>query len=85
MLEVGQLKKISRAILFVMLLIIFYLFYMKNALEQYQSNRVTIAQTRKPRNQIESPTLVVCPEPPFKVAGNFNPRIFNPKLQLWTF
>ena len=40
---------------------------MKNAIDQFQSKRTTIAQTRKLKSKLEAPILVACPEPPFKV------------------
>ena len=57
---------------------------MRNALDQFKAGKTTMAQTQTTVSELESPILIVCPDPPFKQsvlkkykANNFfwyNPR-----------
>ena len=66
MVEVVHVKTALRAILFTALLIVYSMMYMQPALEQYQKKSTTIAQKRENVAQLETPVLVLCPDPPFK-------------------
>ena len=46
MVERGQVKKTLRAVLFCILLIVYYLMYMHTAVDQYYEEKTTMAQTR---------------------------------------
>ena len=64
-----NLKLALKAILYLALLILFYMFYMKDALNKYKDGRTTMSEMR---NKIISnterlaPVMIICPEPGFK-------------------
>ena len=64
----GQVKKILRAVLFCILLIVYYLMYMQTAVDQYYEEKTTMAQTRKDTSHLIPPVFVACPDPPFKTS-----------------
>ena len=64
-LTANHIKRILRGILFIVLLISFYLLYMKKALDQFTKESKTIVQS-KIESEPEPPVLIVCPVPPFK-------------------
>ena len=64
--QIEKIKSCLQAILFVILLIAFYIIYMRNALEQFNAGKTTMAQTQNNLKELESPILILCPEPPFK-------------------
>ena len=59
-------KKILHAILWAILLIIFYFIYMRTALEQYNARKTTMTQTQITVSQLETPIFIFCTDPPFK-------------------
>ena len=70
MVERGQVKKVLRAILFSILLIVYYVMYMDTALEQYYKYKesTTMAQTQENSSHSNPPVFVACPDPPFKTS-----------------
>ena len=66
MVERGQVWTLLKAVLFSILLIIYYIGYMEPALDQYGKKSTTIAQRREEMDVFESPIFVACPDPPFK-------------------
>ena len=68
MVERGHVWTILKAVLFGILLIIYYFAYMEPALVQYGKKRTTIAQMREDIDEFESPIFVACPDPPFKAS-----------------
>ena len=66
MVERSQVWTILQAVLFSILLIIYYIGYMEPALDQYGKKSTTIAQRREEIDVFESPIFVACPDPPFK-------------------
>ena len=61
-----EIKKSLEVFILVILLIVFYFIYMRNALDQFKAGKTTMAQTQMTVSELESPVLIVCPEPPFK-------------------
>ena len=55
-----------KTLLFLILLILYYVFYMQIALDQYKEGRTTMAESIKINNELDYPILVFCPEPGFK-------------------
>ena len=55
-----------KALFFVILVVFYYILYMKWALEQYNEKRTTMAESIKQAKKLEYPILVFCPEPGFK-------------------
>ena len=55
-----------KALLFLILLILYYGFYMQIALDQYNEGRTTMAESIKINNELDYPVLIFCPEPGFK-------------------
>ena len=55
-----------KTLLFLILLILYYVFYMQIALDQYNEGRTTMAESIKINNKLDYPILVFCPEPGFK-------------------
>ena len=55
-----------KTLLFLILLILYYVLYMKIALDQYYEGRTTMAESIKPDNEHDYPVLIFCPEPGFK-------------------
>ena len=55
-----------KTLLFLILLILYYVFYMKIALDQYKEGRTTMAESIKINNELDYPVLIFCPEPGFK-------------------
>ena len=55
-----------KTLLFLILLILYYVFYMQIALDQYNEGRTTMAESIKINNELDYPILVFCPEPGFK-------------------
>ena len=68
MFELVHVKTALRAILFIALIIVYSVMYMEPALTQYGRKSKTIAQKREIIAQLESPVLVLCPDPPFKAS-----------------
>ena len=68
MVKRGQVKKILRAVLFCILLIVYYLMYMQTAVDQYYEEKTTVAQTRINTSNLDPPVIVACPDPPFKTS-----------------
>ena len=60
------IKILARAVIFIILLILFYFMYMRTAIEQFTKGSTTISQTPKKLSKIEPPILMFCPDPPFK-------------------
>ena len=55
-----------KTLLFLILLILYYVLYMKIALDQYYEGRTTMAESIKPDIEHDYPVLIFCPEPGFK-------------------
>ena len=55
-----------KTLLFLILLILYYVFYMQIALDQYKEGRTTMAESIKINNELDYPILIFCPEPGFK-------------------
>ena len=55
-----------KTLLYLILLILYYVFYMKIALDQYDEGRTTMAESIKINNELDYPVLIFCPEPGFK-------------------
>ena len=55
-----------KTLLFLILLILYYVFYMQIALDQYKEGRTTMAESIKINNELDYPVLIFCPEPGFK-------------------
>ena len=55
-----------KTLLFLILLILYYVFYMQIALDQYKEGRTTMAESIKISNKLDYPILVFCPQPGFK-------------------
>ena len=55
-----------KALLFLILLILYYVFYMQIALDQYNEGGTTMAESIKINNELDYPVLIFCPEPGFK-------------------
>ena len=55
-----------KTLLFLILLILYYVFYMQIALDQYNEGRTTMAESIKINNELDYPVLIFCPEPGFK-------------------
>ena len=68
MVERGQVKKTLRAVLFCILLIVYYLMYMHTAVDQYYEEKTTMAQTRINTSHVNYPVFVAFPDPPFKTS-----------------
>ena len=68
MVERGQVKKTLRAVLFCILLIVYYLMYMHTAVDQYYKEKTTMAQTRIDMSHLNPPVIVACADPPFKTS-----------------
>ena len=68
MVERGQVKKTLRAVLFCILLIVYYLMYMQTAVDHYNEEKTTMAQTRINMSNLDPPVFVACPDPPFKTS-----------------
>ena len=66
MVGIRLIKQVLRAILFIILMIMFYFMYMKKAMEQFNKKSTTVAQETKYEEELEPPILVVCPDPPLK-------------------
>ena len=62
-----NIKGVLHALLYIMLLILFYLFYMKSALDQFIKGSTTIVQ-RRIEYAPDPPVLIACPDPPFKTS-----------------
>ena len=84
MVERGQVKKILRAVLFCILLIVYHLMYMQTAVEQYQKERTTMAQTQEETSHLDPPVFVACPDPPFKTSF-FKEHGFNKSGEIRRF
>ena len=76
MVERGHVKKTLRAVLFCILLIVYYLMYMQTAVDQYYEEKTTMAQTRINTSSLDPPVFVACPDPPFKTSF-FKEQGFN--------
>ena len=66
-----NLKLALKAILYLALLILFYIFYMKDALNKYKDGRTTMSELRKkivPNMERPAPVMIICPEPGFKTS-----------------
>jgi hypothetical protein len=68
MVERGQVKKTLRAVLFCILLIVYYLMYMQTAVDQYYKEKTTMAQYRINMSHLNPPVIVACADPPFKTS-----------------
>ena len=68
MVERDQVKKTLRAVLFCILLIVYYLMYMHTAVDQYYKEKTTMAQTRINTSHLDPPVIVACADPPFKTS-----------------
>ena len=68
MVERGHVKKTLRAVLFCILLIVYYLMYMQTAVDQYYEEKTTMAQTRIDMSHLNPPVIVACADPPFKTS-----------------
>ena len=68
MVERGQVKKTLRAVLFCILLIVYYLMYMQTAVDHYNEEKAIMAQTRINVSNLDPPVIVACPDPPFKTS-----------------
>ena len=68
MVERGHVKKTLRAVLFCILLIVYYLMYMHTAVDQYYKEKTTMAQTRIDMSHLNPPVIVACADPPFKTS-----------------
>ena len=55
-----------KALLFVILVVVYYVLYMQWAIEQYNEKRTTMAESIKHANKLDYPIFVFCPEPGFK-------------------
>ena len=62
----GKTKFVIRGILFIILLVLFYILFMKSALEKFIDGATTIVQSQEKGVQPNLPVLVICPDPPFK-------------------
>ena len=60
------IEKLIQAVIFIVLLIIFYFMYMKTAIEQFTKGSTTISQTPKNLSKLEPPIFIFCPDPSFK-------------------
>ena len=60
------IEKLIQGVIFIVLLIIFYVMYMKTAIEQFTKGSTTISQTTKNLSKLEPPIFVFCPDPSFK-------------------
>ena len=60
-----HIKVILRGIIFITLMIIFNLIYMRPTLTDFFKGRTTIAQSQEVADP-QDPVLVICPNPPFK-------------------
>ena len=61
---------------YAILLVLFYVFYMKETLEKYQKGVKTVGETQveiEPKNSRLCPIIIICPEPGFKTSY-FNER-----------
>ena len=81
------IKAIFRGVLFVTLLVIFYLMYMRTAVEQYTKGGTTISQTSKKLSKFQSPTFIFCPDPPFKLSffKNHSVTSLGVEKYFWVF
>ena len=68
MVKRGQVKKTLRAVLFCILLIVYYLMYMQTAVDQYYKEKTTMAQYRINMSHLNPPVIVACADPPFKTS-----------------
>ena len=68
MVERGQVKNVLKAVLFFVLIIMYYFMFMEKALKQYSDKKTTIAQMQEEILEPESPIFVACPDPPFKTS-----------------
>ena len=55
-----------KVLLFLILVIFYYVYYMRHALEQFNEKRTTMAESIKQAKELKYPILVFCPEPGFK-------------------
>ena len=55
-----------KALLFLILLVFYYVIYMRHALEQFNEKRTTMAESIKQAEELKYPIFVFCPEPGFK-------------------
>ena len=78
-----QIKVLLRGILYVTLLILFYTFYMKSALEKFLKKSKTITQSQSEAIP-DQPVLIICPHPPFKPSF-FKKHNIDFNEYIWAF
>ena len=69
MLKRDIIKKIVNTILLCLLLVLYCIFYVDLALEQYMKKRTTIVARRENIQKMDSPIFIICPDPPFKTKS----------------
>ena len=84
------IKTLIRGVLFVTLLIIFYVMYMKSAIEQFTKASTTVSQTTKElteKTELEPPIFLFCVDPPFKPSFFKNHSVTNLGIEkyFWLF
>ena len=81
------IKAIFRGVVFLTLLIMFYLMYMRTAVEQYTNGGTTISQTSKKLLKLQSPIFIFCPDPPFKPSffKNHSVTSLGVEKYFWVF
>ena len=73
-------KHCINAIFYIVLLIIFYFYFMKDAWNQYTKKSTTFAEAQINKTKLDAPVLVLCPDPPYKPSffkGCKTIHIFN--------
>ena len=58
-------KKIINAVLYCILLVVYYILCMEKAVETYLKRSTTVVQ-RQEKSESKSPVLLICPDPPYK-------------------
>ena len=71
------IKILMRAVIFIILLILFYFMYMRTAMEQFTKGSATISQISKTLDKLEPPIFILCPDPPFKPSFFKNHGVRN--------
>ena len=81
------IKAIFRGVVFITLLIIFYLMYMRTAVEQFTKGGTTISLTSKKLSKLQAPTFIFCPDPPFKLSffKNHSVTSLGVEKYFWVF
>ena len=63
-----KIKLLLRGILFVTLLTLFYIQFMRSAIGKFEEGATTIVESQRRGLHPDQPILMICPDPPFKLS-----------------